>query len=364
MAGLLAASCDDSFEPIDRSGPAFSVFGYLDASADTQWIRINSLRRATLVESPEPSGVAVSVEHLGTGKTIALRDSAIRYEDMMGSGSLYAHNFWTAERLEPGASYRLRAESRDGEVAESVVRIPPDYHLEVWVLQPMASQSPSARSKYLRVEGVKELPFIFWYSSHDETCLTARACRSIQAMSPGGDSVARMYGSGGARAAETVASGAEWPFGLDFSVWRLVPDTTGSSIKGAFGFVGGVLSRSTWIEDCALPYPSSPDTYCKLRYDSTTATLRGSVASACGVSAERLSIQLRELEPPAGEQPRTRFGALDSLNNYDIGAVRSGRHELSITSQGFIPQFDTLQFAQGEKSHHLAILEPVGECPK
>ena len=365
LVALFASACDDSFEPIDPSGPAFSVFGYLDAGADTQWIRVKDLHHGTLVNSREPTGVTVTLQQLGTGKTMALPDTALLYGSMLGPQTAYAHNHWTTERIEPGASYRFRAESRDGSVAESVVRIPPDYHLEVWTYQPTASQLPAARRTYLRVEGVEQLPFIFWFKSHDEECYASKACRVIAVLRAGGDVTGRMYEVDPQSTLEamTVAAGAAWPFDMDFSV-KPVPDSTSSNITGALGFLGGVLTKKIWTEECALPYPSPPDTYCKLHYDATAATLRGRIGSACAFLREDVLTQLRELEPPAGERPRTRFGVLDPNGNFEIGAIRPGWHELSVTHPGFVPHTDTLQLAAGQRSAYFASIGPAGDCPQ
>jgi len=46
-----------------------SVFGALDASADTQWIRVTPLRH-TVLASPDPLGSTVTLERAGTGKTV------------------------------------------------------------------------------------------------------------------------------------------------------------------------------------------------------------------------------------------------------------------------------------------------------
>ncbi len=157
VTSMLAAACADTFEPIDPGGPPFSVFGYLDPSADTQWIRVTPLR-TVLRGSADPTGVAVTLEELGSGRIIQMRDSTIRWGTMLGSDSVYAHTFWTTERIERGASYRFRAQGADGAVAESVVQVPQDYDLEVLISQ-------IHYWSYLRAEGLKQVAFVFWNST-------------------------------------------------------------------------------------------------------------------------------------------------------------------------------------------------------
>jgi hypothetical protein len=91
LTALSVAACDNTLEPIDPGGLPFSVFGYLDASADTQWIRVTPLR-TVLRGSADPTGVTVTLEELTSGRIIALWDSAMRYPDVLGSDSLCAHN--------------------------------------------------------------------------------------------------------------------------------------------------------------------------------------------------------------------------------------------------------------------------------
>ncbi len=64
----LTEACDDTFQPIAARGETLlPVFGYLDASADTQWIRVMPLRRLHLTSQdriifrrPSPRRVAAT----------------------------------------------------------------------------------------------------------------------------------------------------------------------------------------------------------------------------------------------------------------------------------------------------------------
>jgi hypothetical protein len=378
-AALLAAACDNTFEPIDPGGPPFSVFGYLDASADTQWVRVTPLR-TVLRASAEPTGVAVTLEELGSGRIVALRDSAMGYPDMLGSGSLYAHNFWTTERIEPAAAYRFRAQGTDGALAETVVQIPHEYTVEVWV---------NRYGSYVRAEVLKQVPFIFWDTYYYDRCHVSRFFRKIQYVDPGGDSLLQMIlipgyrnelpGCGGVtitrQDAVVVGSDTPWPKGQDYSTWRLAPDSAASNVTGALGFLGGVLTKRTRAEACVLSRAPSLSTYCKLRYDSTTATLRGTVSSACAFPLDSVHITLQELAAPPGELLRTRFGILDRAGSYEIGALRPDiPHQLIIavgdTTGQFAPRlpfqviYDSLQFTAGQVTTHHAAIEPIGPCLK
>src|SRR5512138_1500022 len=81
LAGCLAslpAACADSFSPIAPSELRYSVFGYLDASADTQWIRVMPIR-PLVPTAPDSFAATVTLEHLNTGRVITLRDSLFTY---------------------------------------------------------------------------------------------------------------------------------------------------------------------------------------------------------------------------------------------------------------------------------------------
>jgi hypothetical protein len=114
----VVAACDESFDPTAPSDFAFSVFGYLDASADTQWIRVMPIRPLK-VTSRDALGATVTLEHLGTGRIIELRDSLFRFSSSSDPDiGAYVHNFWTAEAIEPGAAYRFSAR-REGKTGGS-----------------------------------------------------------------------------------------------------------------------------------------------------------------------------------------------------------------------------------------------------
>ncbi|GAA5522492.1 hypothetical protein LQ318_12130 [Aliifodinibius salicampi] len=119
---LLLSGCDSSFEPHqENSRYYFSMFGYLDASADTQWVRIMPVRDS-LLHQPHEIDATVTLEELETGKTITLNDSLFHF-----SNNRYAHNFWTTQPLEPSRTYRLKAERSDGAASHTTITLPTDY---------------------------------------------------------------------------------------------------------------------------------------------------------------------------------------------------------------------------------------------
>jgi len=392
VALVFAAACDDSFQPFDDTGPPFSIFGYLDASADTQFIRMRELRSVLL--APEtPTGIVATLEDAAIGRMIELRDSATRYAARVGFDSLYAHNFWTAERIEPGASYRLRVRSVKGAVAEALVQIPRDYQVEVWSNQPMTSDPPWSNEPgppQLRVTGLKHIAFLVSHTTYYDACTRGRLFRRAMAMKPGGDSAVHLVaaprpevetwaGCGVAvptrLVVEVVGSEAAWPDGDDFFSWRLGGTTElGSNVSNSIGFVGGVLTRSVPIERCAFAYRSDTVAYCKLRYDSTTATLRGTVTGFCPGAVDSVRVALRELDAVPPDLPRIRTATQTGMyaismgpgGDFEVGALRPGiRHELTVTGgTTFLTRTDTLTFTAGQQATFYTTLQPVGPCPR
>lgn len=120
----LAAGCDVPFDPFEENtiGP-FSVFGYLDVAADTQWVRVMPIRQDLLADSA-PIDAVVTLEHLGSGRVVTLRDSLFGFTNLGLDEVGYAHNFWTTEPIEPEAAYRLAAVRSDGATTTAVVEIP------------------------------------------------------------------------------------------------------------------------------------------------------------------------------------------------------------------------------------------------
>lgn len=67
---LFLTSCDPTFEPLGENDRYhFSIYGYLDASADTQWVRVGTAREA-IDDVPDPSGITVTLENIQSGETV------------------------------------------------------------------------------------------------------------------------------------------------------------------------------------------------------------------------------------------------------------------------------------------------------
>ncbi len=332
----VVAACDESFDPIAPSELAVSVFGYLDASADTQWIRVMPIRPLK-VTSQDALGATVTLEHLGTGRIIELRDSLFRFSSYLdldlGSEGAYLHNFWTPEDIEPGAAYRFSARREGKEPVEAVVEIPRDYEVEVAVGQELRRWLPPDE---LRITGVKHLPFLtratYFYdscgssmtrtlyagrSADDETHLIAIGKPEVTPRSACGIPIVPNW------ELWIVGSEAAWPAG-GYSPSALGESGRTSNVTNAVGFLGGVLTKVIPYEDCEFQSDGAPvPDYCLLRYGRETATVSGTVSEThCGDGPlDSVTVQVSEI----GRDPaRVRTVLSNEAGEFLIGALEAG----------------------------------------
>ena len=120
----LLTSCNETFQPLmDNDSVSFSIYGYLDATADTQWVRVAPVRKllASPVEKPE---MMVSLEHLSSGDKVVMSDTLLKFQFPTG---INAVNTFTDMKLEPGQSYLLTAEKPDGNYSKARVTLPENF---------------------------------------------------------------------------------------------------------------------------------------------------------------------------------------------------------------------------------------------
>lgn len=115
---LIATGCEENFVPFKENNDYFfSIYGYLDASVDTQWVRVSPAREQ-LEMPPEVPDMQVTLEHLENGNTVVMNDS------LFSENGGHFLNFWTTMDIENGQTYRLKAERPDGASSQATVTIP------------------------------------------------------------------------------------------------------------------------------------------------------------------------------------------------------------------------------------------------
>ncbi len=266
--------CDPTVDPFQENDQHYSIFGYLNVTADTQFIRVEKLRDGQATQAPPTLNVTVQLTNVATDETVTLQDSLVHF-----FGDATAHNFYTTADIAPNTTYRLVVEGPNGAVSRAETTTP--RRPRTTVVRPVqdcfpscdtpwlgpACESPdegSDRKAVLRVENTERLvavkavydmvaPEGRWSfdslseaSEVDEGVFQARAgydndwCR----MPPP---------STQDREAKTIsmivaAGGPDWPdfMGLDPEM-DLLP-TVASNVEGGVGLLGGIATDTLIVD--------------------------------------------------------------------------------------------------------------------
>jgi len=328
-------ACDASFDPFQEPG-RMSVYGALDASADTQWMRITPVRHM-LRTTPDPLETTVTLQRVGTGRTVELRDSIVTFETGVGQETTwYTHNFWTTEPIEPGATYTVTVTGADRATATSTVPIPEDYSVVVgypsyWAtvrVQDIPYFGLVLVRLYFAPECVAELGLASFYLNVPST--------APEPVSPGVYQVNVHPSPGGppplCPVVKTdilvVASGSPWPKGLQYVPSALGAVRPASDVENGVGFLGGVVTKTIPWQPCTLEPRTGP---CSLTYDPTSVTLQGRVWDALTGDPLPAQIRLTEILPDSSPPTKLR-GSTDSLGTFEFGAVEAGeRHVFRVS---------------------------------
>lgn len=251
-AFLLLAGCDDTaLDPFEESDLHFSIGGYLDGGVDTQFVRITPVRDSIAL-GPGPLDAVVTLEHLATGTTTVFNDSIFSYQGAGSPTASVAHNFWSAEPLEPRATYRLtvtgsdRAESRatvtlpdtfpDPVITGGSIRMPgikrlADVVVTYRVLDLIRRQTATYTVSYVRDAISFEDGFLVLLNRvRDEADIALRLSgASIQVLSI---------------TVTVAAAGPDWPDLTDVEDETLALPTVVTNVESGVGYLGGIISKT------------------------------------------------------------------------------------------------------------------------
>ena len=116
---LLFIGCEQSFQPIKENKQyPFSMYGYLDASADTQWVRITPPREQLTMPPILPS-MQVTLLEKNTANSTVMHDSLFH----LANGVRYI-NVWTTMDIKLAHTYQIEARNSDGDIARVEITIP------------------------------------------------------------------------------------------------------------------------------------------------------------------------------------------------------------------------------------------------
>lgn len=117
---LLAAACDTTFDPFEERDLHYSLYGYLDAAADSQQLRVVPIRPQVLPADLDPASIRVTLTSLdGSVVPEAWQGRLTRFGAADSVGLLYAG----APDLVPGRSYRIEV-TGDAGTSRATVRLP------------------------------------------------------------------------------------------------------------------------------------------------------------------------------------------------------------------------------------------------
>ncbi len=144
---LVLISCDqEPFVPLqDRSDSPFSMYGFLDASADTQWVRVIPVRQQ-LDTPPELPEMNVTIQNMESGESTEMSDSLFQLRQ-----GFNIINSWSTVDIQPNQTYQLQGELPNGLISTATITTPDDFP------QPNIDAFNGGCSGRLRISGVERL---------------------------------------------------------------------------------------------------------------------------------------------------------------------------------------------------------------
>lgn len=123
LAALVVWGCEAPLDPIADSDLVYSMSGYLDASADTQWVRVEPFGRTS----------AVSDAPLDADVTLVLPDGQRQpmTQEVRTFATGPAHLFRSTADILPGQTYHVEVRGPDGRQARAEVEIPDVTDLDI-----------------------------------------------------------------------------------------------------------------------------------------------------------------------------------------------------------------------------------------
>lgn len=258
MLFLVCGGCDPTVETFEENELDYSIFGYLDSSADTQFVRVEPLRDGMLTQAPETLDVEGTLRNLDTDHTVALQDSLFRYQD-----GATAHNLYTSFPIEPSTTYRLRVQGV-GEAESHVDATVPDSFPEPSVVSPaerisnLECRNPYQASPYAVVEireidrlvSVQALYYLDGMRSIGYLADTVQtATGAIRAQIDYLNDLCEMPEPGIPEKIEVmVAAGSpSWPDFLRMDRPTEMLPGVASNVEGGVGFLGGIVTDTVQV---------------------------------------------------------------------------------------------------------------------
>ncbi len=163
---LALSACNETFQPLQENNKFhFAIYGYLDADADTQWIRVGTVRQR-INEPPDPNGIRVTLEELQSSETVVMNDSLFTSRNVL--------NYWTTMDIKHEQTYKITAEHSDGKTSWVTVTTPTELptipNITLTEENPIFNDPPGARI-YIdgAVEHIADVQSVWYVILNPET---------------------------------------------------------------------------------------------------------------------------------------------------------------------------------------------------
>ena len=122
LPGLLLATagCEESVDAITGTDIAFTIWGFLDAAADTQYVRVFEVTDQLIPDRDAQIDARVFSTNLATSQRIEWKYERVHFDSL-----ITGHFFMAAFRPEHEERYLLEVVRSDGETASAEVTVPP-----------------------------------------------------------------------------------------------------------------------------------------------------------------------------------------------------------------------------------------------
>lgn len=117
---LALLGCEEDIVLVDGSDRAFTLYGVLNPTVDTQFVHVFPVEGKLESSREEALAAHFTSFELETGETLVWSDSLVR--DQLGH---YGHVFWAPVRVEHEHNYQLEIEAPDGTASRVDVEVPP-----------------------------------------------------------------------------------------------------------------------------------------------------------------------------------------------------------------------------------------------
>ncbi len=257
--------CENSFEPLKENDQYyFSIFGTLDASTDTQWVRVMPVRKS-IFTSPKPLNARVTITEKRTGSVTVMQDSLFALRD-----GYYAWIYWTTADIKTGEDYLFEATNEEGETSTVDVFVPEDFPT------PPVDYDEGDPVAQIYVDGVERLviaDIIFYFRTVSQSGISPLYHQAISQMGDvriESDGTQVVYGYPGQgkgiinesygtdrisvmhewQEVRVISGGPGWPEVGDLSEEeRFLPGAISNVNKG-LGVLAGIVSKRVPLESC------------------------------------------------------------------------------------------------------------------